>query len=593
LPQNRRGLSSVVGALFFTVLMVAGFSVLSLALDAQTDIVTTQRMVSDIEIKKQQEQFGILASVDGNNLLDIIVKNQGQNPVEISSIWITNKTLLDQPATRYDINYDDAFVPSGFTNNVISTQTLEMIPDTYDIKVISAIGSIKTVEFVVGVGASSGGLRAELITDPPDVIIGQNVTVAMIVTNTGETIIKNVEPDPLSLSGAGSVIASSSHKPSSVNLNRGESVMFSWDYQVTGNSGDDLNFSTIARGDFVSPNDVWTSVVSDTSILRLPTDGGESTSELIVLTQDLLARPEIFVTMPVPFGRSISPTLWGVNIVNPVDKDLEVSKIVFTTTSTRYIGGDEIFDDGNNNLCDAQHVDITMTGTWSCPMANQLMWESLDAPVKVPGLSTMPFMAFVKPGKINQSTDFLETVPVGITVYTTLGQFGKSGYATSFHDARTTTPSLYLTDVPGSTASTNILLNATVSSGNIIKLNVTLADFDLDPTRVIQGTDSRVIINIPKGWTNPSIINAPGFTMEPISPPFPDGSSQIIGTLISDITGVSDAQTIEFQITAPTVTSTQLYVMYILADGLSNSGIVGEDVAVGSLSEIILKVVLP
>ena len=49
LPRKRRGLSSVVGALFFTVLMIAGFSVLSLALDAQTDIVTTQRIVSDIE----------------------------------------------------------------------------------------------------------------------------------------------------------------------------------------------------------------------------------------------------------------------------------------------------------------------------------------------------------------------------------------------------------------------------------------------------------------------------------------------------------------------------------------------------------------
>ena len=68
-PQNRRGLSSVVGALFFTVLMIAGFSVLSLALDAQEDIVTTQRVISDIEIKKQQEEFGVLASIDGNDLL--------------------------------------------------------------------------------------------------------------------------------------------------------------------------------------------------------------------------------------------------------------------------------------------------------------------------------------------------------------------------------------------------------------------------------------------------------------------------------------------------------------------------------------------
>ncbi len=87
-PQNRRGLSSVVGALFFVILMIAGFSVLSLALDAQTDIVTTQRIVSDTEIKKQQEQFGVFASTDGNDILSVSVDNEGQNPVEISSICI-------------------------------------------------------------------------------------------------------------------------------------------------------------------------------------------------------------------------------------------------------------------------------------------------------------------------------------------------------------------------------------------------------------------------------------------------------------------------------------------------------------------------
>ncbi len=78
--------------------MIAGFSVLSLALDAQEDIVTTQRVISDIEIKKQQEEFGFLASVDGNDIISISIQNQGQNPVEISSMWFINKTLSDQPA---------------------------------------------------------------------------------------------------------------------------------------------------------------------------------------------------------------------------------------------------------------------------------------------------------------------------------------------------------------------------------------------------------------------------------------------------------------------------------------------------------------
>jgi hypothetical protein len=263
-PQNRRGLSSVVGALFFTVLMIAGFSVLSLALDAQEDIVITQRVISDIEIKKQQEEFGVLASVDGNDILSVSIQNQGQNPVEVSSMWIINKTLSDQPAKRYTINYNDAFVSSGLTNNVLSSQTLQIIPDVYGIKVITTLGSIKTVEFDT-VSGSSFGLRAELITDPPDVIIGQNVTIAMIVTNTGYETIYNVQPDLLDVTGpVGTSNTTSSHTPTSIAaLNGGASVMFTWDSQVSGEDDDQLTFTSMARGD-----DAISNPVSDISILR-------------------------------------------------------------------------------------------------------------------------------------------------------------------------------------------------------------------------------------------------------------------------------------------------------------------------------------
>ena len=314
-------------------------------------------------------------------------------------MWITNKTLSDQPVKRYAVNYDDAYVSSGFTNNVLSSQTLEMIPDVYGIKVITTLGSIKTVELDTDSGTSFAGLRTELITDPPDVIMGQNVTVAMIVTNTGDLTIEDVHPNmqQVDFSGAGWVEGSSPNTPSLVDLRRGESVMFTWDYQVDGVSGETMIFTANAEGKF-GTDDVSTDDVSDTSILRDPADGGESTSELIVLTQDLLAKPELFIVMPVPFGESDSQGLWGVNIVNPIEKDLEVSKIVITVASTRYTGGDEIFTDNNNNACEAEHVDLGLGGTWSCPMPNQLMWKNLANPVTVSGLSNQPFLALVDPG---------------------------------------------------------------------------------------------------------------------------------------------------------------------------------------------------
>jgi hypothetical protein len=300
--------------------------------------------------------------------------------------------------------------------------------------------------------------------------------------------------------------------------------------------------------------------------------------------------------MPVPFGESDSQGLWGINVVNPVKKDLEVSKIVITVASTRYTGGDEIFTDNNDNACAAEHVDLVLGGIWSCPMPNQLMWKDLDNPVTVPGLSNQSFLALVEPGFIGSFGTFLETVPVDVQVYTTLGQFGKAGYGTSYHEGGTTLPNVYLTDVPGSTANSNILLSIDAIPDNLpILLNATLADFDSDPGRVIQAGDSRLIINIPKGWTNPHVIEPVGgdgfAVVDPIES-FPDGSYQIVGVLESDIAEPADAKTIQFKVTPPDVDvgSEQLYVMYVLADGISNSG-GSEDVAVGALAEVILQVI--
>ena len=573
--------------------MIAGFSVLSLALDAQTDIVTTQRIVSDIEIKKQQEQFGILASTDGNNILNVGINNQGQNPVEISSIWITNKTLSDQPATRYAVNYDDAFVPSGFTIDVLSTQSLEMIPDTYDIKVISALGSIKTVELVIGSGPSSSGLRAELITDPPDVIIGQNVTIAMIVTNTGDGVIQNVEPDPLSVGGSGSVVAFSSHHPTSVNLDRGESVMFSWDYQVTGNSGDDLNFSAIARGDFVIPDDVSSNVVSDVSILREPTDGG-SGGEEIVIRDELYGKPQIFMIFPNPVGWDDNDlALWGVIVANPTDQPIEVSKVVIVAISPRATSSDKIFAPECGKPLGAPLDPVTVSPTpdrWSCPEANQLQWKDVSNPQTIQPRSVFPFLVKIGTASIGSTTGEANNIPIHTTVFSTLGQFGKSGYLSTMADKKVSMPNVFLSTAVGTANPANIIGEIRgIVEGTSVTFNASIGDMDKDSANAIK-SGSRLIINIPKDWTYTGINSHTGFNTPPSEQTYPDGSTQIIGTLTSDLSGSGDvARTIQFTATAPDVTNAKMYVMHILADGTAD-GEFGTNFTIGPISETVLQV---
>ncbi|MCV0430198.1 hypothetical protein [Nitrosopumilus sp.] len=580
--RNRRGLSSVVGALFFTVLMIAGFSVLSLALDAQTDIVTTQRIVSDIEIKKQQEQFGLVLSTDANNFLNVSVNNFGQNPVEISSIWITNKTLPTQPATRYEINYDDAFVPSGFTQNVVENQILQMTPDTYDIKIVSSFGTIKVSELTVGTGPSSSGLRAELVTDPPDVIIGQNVTIAMVVTNTGNSLIQNVEPDPLSFvgTGSGSIVASSSHTPSSVDLDSGASVMFTWDYQVTGDSSDLLTFSAVARGDDVIPDDVSSNVVSDVSILRLPTDGGGN-EDPDIINEELLARPKLFLTIPSPQGDSGQKALWGVNIANPVNAPMEVSKLSITAFSPGANNNDKLFAAS----CLAENIFPAGTNYWDCPSENIIMWQNFANPVTIPANSTQSFLVKILPGTI-AGQNILESIVVQASVFTNVGSFGKSGYQSTMYDGSETVGNVYLSDVVNSRSNADMQSTRVgITPNNVETFNLVFADLDTDDNTFIK-SGAKLIINVPREWSNVSVLGGTsGFSSTTITT-FGDGSTQIVGTTSADLGTASNvADTIQFSARAPNVTSDQMYVMYVLAQGQTDN-----DFSIGPLSEVVLQV---
>ncbi len=583
--QDRRGLSSIVGALFFTILMIAGFSVLSLALDAQTDIVTTQRIVSDIEIKKLQEQFGVFASTDGDDHLSVSVNNKGQNPVEISSIWIINKTLSDQPATRYAVTYDDAFIPSGFTTNVLSTQSLEMNPDTYDIKVISALGSIKTIEFNAGAGASNG-LRAELITDAPDVIIGQNVTVAMIVTNSGLEYIQNVKPEPLSVGGTGSVIASTPHTPSSVNLDRGESVMFSWDFQVTGSSGDNLIFSTFAKGDYESPGDVSSNVASDVSILRLPTDGGPGGVPDIV-NDDLFARPQLFFIIPSSQGKSSdTEALWGMNVVNPINAPMAISKIIITAFAPGGNTNDILFE-RIGQTCSFNPISPVLGAdpNWSCPSENALMWKS-TTPVIIPANSTASFLTKVEPGSPSGNSG-LESIIVQGSVFTTSGSFGKSGYQSTMSATTTSIVNVYLTDKVSDPRNNSYIqtIRTGISSNSLETFSVALADMDFaDNTWINSG--AKLIINVPKQWTEVAVTGYSEFTGMPSITEFGDGSHQIVGITSAPYGDATyDAGTITFEARAPVVAEDQLFVMYVLGQGITSNGF-----SIGPLAEIILQV---
>ena len=574
--KGRKGISSIIGGLFFLVLMTSGFAVSYVAIENQSAMIDTQQLIASTEIKKIQEKFAISAAADpnNNNQLQIQVKNQGYHPIEIADVWIINKTDTNQPATKYELDYSDAFIPAGYGGQILENTPLYLNPVLYDIKVVSTLGTIRTAELDVVNGI--GNLRAELYAIPPDVRLGENATIAIHVTNVGGFTVKDVSPSlPLLVNPSSAISSFSEITVAPVDLGPSESAFFTWHYTLNGVVGSQVEFSNYVEGT-LSGLEIQSNTVSDKVTLRQSAAGDQ-----IVLNQDLLSRPEIFMVIPSPFGDDNEYALWGVNVVNPTPIPMDVSKVTINLITPRAQSNDKIFD---TNTCNPVTIPPT-TNSWSCPAVNQLMWKNIDSPQQIPPYSVFPFLVKIEPGHLAGMQDSLETIIVQTDIFTTLGEFGKTGYGSSMDNQGSSIANVYLSTIPDSTATANIYSNkAGILAGTSQTFNVVLADFDTDATNKIDA-GSRVIINVPKGWTDVNVQSTTGFSTSQQN--FPDSSTQIVGQLLSDLTGVGGiGKTITFSATSPCVGNIQMFVMYILADGKINN-----DFSIGPLAEIVLQVV--
>lgn len=574
--KSKKGISSIVGGIFFLVLMTAGFTVYYVALDSQSQMLDTQKIIADTQVGKIKEDFVIAASSDpGDNRLSIQVINRGHNPIEVADVWIINKTDASQNATRHNVDYRDSAIPVGHSGNILFNTPLYLVPEIYDIKVVSSLGTIKTVEYDVNGGSNI--LNAELLALPPDVRVGENVTLALIVTNTGQFTVDNVAPDPLTVTpDYCAPLLPVSLGPSKILP--AQSVIFLWECTLFGPIGFDVDFSNVARGT-LDGAPVVSNIAIDTATIRDFSTGGT-----IVLNQELLSRPEIFMTIPSPYGDDPNDLgLWGINVVNPTPGPMEVSKIAVTALTSRPNKNDKLFDE-TSSTCAGTTVAPT-PASWSCPVQNQLMWKNFTTPVIIPGYSVFPFVVRAESGALAGAGDILETILISTNVFTTLGQFGKTSYGSSMANDGSAIVNVFLSSVKDSTTPSNIRIEKTgILSGTPTTFYVTIADFDAGSTYRID-SGSRLIINIPRNWIGINYPSDPDFN---ISTSTNLGQTQIIGELTGNI--VSGGKSLEFTATPPCVSDSTMYVMYILADGtVSASGV--PQIAVGPLAEIILQVV--
>jgi len=501
------------------------------------------------------------------------------------------------------------------------------------VKVISSLGKIKFHTIVcsdtecgpTGTAPGAGSLTESLFLDGPTGVNTKTSTVIMFVTNTSNEIVTDVQPSrgfaglddcdtnnfwTETIPQPGGILETITNCRVSPNvpvvLGPHEVTIFKWDFTVGGDIDAEFQFCNYAIGTDPIPNPVDSQPQSCDEITIInPNDcggavcgpgggGGEP-----VLSDELFGRPLIFMIFPNPIGEDISKTpphrgIWSVNVANPTDLDIYVSKVLILGTSPVTGASDVIFEGNCEDLAIIEpEKPITIAPTtdkWYCPATNQLVWQDLANPQIVKPRSVFPFLVKIGGKSLGSGLNDSTNLVIQPIIFTTLGQYGKAGYGSSFTQKDTAIPNVYLSRTPGSTSDIDIISELRgIVSGATVTFNVTLADMTTTSTQQIND-DTTVIINVPSAWTLVSVDPNPAFDT-PVIQVFPNDSSQISAKLTSGnpITGDNDAETIVFTAIAPTVFETKLYVMYILADGTATSQDIS-DVAAGPLAETILQV---
>ena len=641
-PKKRRGLSTIVGALLFVVLMVATFSVMGVSLNSQTDIVSTSRAVANMDWEKSQEEFTMASATNVAVELAVNVKNNGEFPLEIFSLVVTDSQ--DEfgvfATTVYDIPSDASYIMPDKTENILATTvpaitlTLPNPGDNdkvYTFKTISSRGNIAMDNITCNdVGCSdpvtlpgAGALRHSLFMDGPTAINTKTSTLVMFVTNTSDETVTDVQPffgfdDPGPINcgdGLWSILTAApppddfaetitncTIEPTTAQtLGPHETMLFKWDFTVGGDIGTVYQFCNYVTGDdgvtplidsqpqscdeieVIDPNDC---------------DGCGPGGTTIILLDDLLTRPSIFLTIPSPFGDSVEKGLWGVNVANPTKATIEVPRIVITAFTPGSQDNDLLWDDGGINYCDPISVGSpvvpAVAQNWSCSQENVVVWQDYTTPIILAPYTAQSFLAKITPGLSGASNGEPNTLVISTNVFSSQGSFGKGDYQTIMLGGATNVPGIianvYMSNVLNGSADNEIeTIKMNMAEDTAHNFNMVLTDFDEDDLHSI-GIGTKFIINIPREWHTVVVDTWAGFENTPTITLHDDGSYQIVGItdeLIGNVNNAIDSRTIQFHATSPDVDSDRMYLMYVLANGVTNI----DNSPIGPLSEIVLHVV--
>ncbi|MHA7733890.1 LamG-like jellyroll fold domain-containing protein [Nitrosopumilus sp. S6] len=236
--KERRALSTVVGGVFFLIVIMTAASYLTYSMGLFDTFSQTVFVIDQEREDRQKETFEISNILIENKKFNLTVENTGELPIKLSRLWVENTTGTDQ-VYKYDLDY---VVSTGSTiTNIGQNLGLTALDSqTYKMKLVTDRGSTK--EFLVN--SANESLLLQLFALPEEVPTDFKTTLLLSVTNnaTKNIILTNLQPTLNAVSlGATAVLEGSIPEPHPV-LEPGNTAFFEWHYRLTGEDGQKVRF---------------------------------------------------------------------------------------------------------------------------------------------------------------------------------------------------------------------------------------------------------------------------------------------------------------------------------------------------------------
>ena len=299
--RNRRGLSTVVGIVFFVIAMTSVITYISFSMDTIERFGQSVLVKKSVDIDRGNEKFEIIRSEIVDGKFNFTIQNLGTIPVKFTRLFVENKTDSTWTPARYTIDREVTYGES-ITNIGQNIPLQALNTQSYSLKLMTARGNAAQF-FVNSVGTQP--LNVNLRALPGTIPTGFQTLLVLDVTNNAPNISKllNLRPELDSVvqscpSGECLVTYVSGPTPTSFDsLAPGDIASFEWVYKITGDAGDSVDF-TASLVDGISED---TATVTVTSVQEAIESGSALIAQglnAVSLNDDILVFHQETINVP-------------------------------------------------------------------------------------------------------------------------------------------------------------------------------------------------------------------------------------------------------------------------------------------------------